>query len=109
MDGSGCRYRDLETPERMRRIRSKLEYGNSTSCPFQLEQNESVRSSGIDHGDKMNRLTDMELLARIDIARSAIAEMETNLVNLNVDLGSYIRELRQRESECIPMDSYRRS
>ncbi len=49
----------------------------------------------------------MELLARIDMTRSAIAEMETNLVNLNVDLGSYIRELRQRESECIPMDSYR--
>jgi hypothetical protein len=55
----------------------------------------------------MNHLTDMELLARIDMTRSAIAEAETNLAELNLDFGRYLRELRRRGSEWNSMDSYR--
>jgi hypothetical protein len=45
----------------------------------------------------MADLTDMELLARIDMTRSAILEMEGNMVSLKEDLTRYLDALTARK------------
>jgi hypothetical protein len=58
-------------------------------------------------GDKMNHLTDMELLARIDLCRSAIIEMETNMAEMNAEFGRYLEELADRTRPTDEADRYR--
>jgi hypothetical protein len=50
---------------------------------------------------KMTDLTDMELLARIDMTRAAITESETNLEALRMDLNKLLTQLATRESEDL--------
>jgi hypothetical protein len=55
----------------------------------------------------MNRLTDMELLARIGLCQTAIAEMETNLASVGADYTRYLDELTDRTRPTDEADSYR--
>lgn len=47
----------------------------------------------------MADLTDMELLARIDLTRSALAEAETNVAIKKMDLDKLLTQLATREGE----------
>ena len=47
----------------------------------------------------MTDLTDMELLARIDMTRSALTEAETNVAIMKSDLDKLLAQLATRESE----------
>ena len=47
----------------------------------------------------MTDLTDMELLARIDLARSALTEAETNVAIKKMDLDKLLTQLATREGE----------
>jgi len=54
----------------------------------------------------MTDLTDMELIAHIEMTHAAIAEMESNLVNLKEDYARYLDELAVRKGASRVEDFY---